>query len=186
MLPKIDNFFKKNNNDTKMKVPKISPEFDFKMNFDGCSKGNPGLAGAGAVIYKHDKEKWCDHFFVGVNYTNNHAEYAGLILGLQQAKAMGIKHLRVEGDSLLVINHMKGVYKCKSINLLDLYEKAKELVSHFDEIEFVHVFRNKNKRADQLSNMAIDSYMDNSNNMNDCKLETCSNDSIIKDNDDSI
>jgi len=133
--------------------------YDYKLNFDGCSKGNPGLAGAGAVIYYLGEEYYASYFFVGEKYTNNHAEYAGLILGLQQAKEFGIKCLKVEGDSLLVINQMNGTYKCKSSNLVELYEKAKELETAFDKIEYQHVFRNKNKRADQLSNMAIEEYM---------------------------
>lgn len=130
-------------------------EFEYKMNFDGCSKGNPGIAGAGAVIYQLNNELWSDTFYVGMNATNNHAEYAGLILGLQQARLMGIKYLKVEGDSLLIINHMKGTYKCKSLNLIELYEKAKELEKDFYKIEYVHVLRNKNKRADELSNLAL-------------------------------
>jgi ribonuclease HI len=159
MLPKIDTYFSKSDKVKKPGSIKIFPEFDYKMNFDGCSKGNPGLAGAGAVIYHFDEEYWADSFFVGEKYTNNHAEYAGLILGLQQAKALGITHLKVEGDSLLVINQMKGLYKCKSINLLDLYEKARELERHFEKIEYHHVFRNQNKRADELSNIAIDKHL---------------------------
>ena len=160
MLPKIENYFTKNGlNGKKSTSIKIFPEFDYKMKFDGCSKGNPGLAGAGAVIYHFDKEYWAETFFVGENFTNNHAEYAGLILGLQQAKAFGIKHLKVEGDSLLVINHMKGVYKCKSFNLIELYERAKELETHFETIEYVHILRDNNKRADELSNIAVEKYL---------------------------
>jgi ribonuclease HI len=154
MLPKIQISAPKTVEDHK-----IYPEYDFKLNFDGCSKGNPGLAGAGAVIYKFDKEYWTNYFFVGEKFTNNHAEYAGLILGLQQAKEFGIKYLKVEGDSLLVINQMKGLYKCRSENLFELYNKAKELEEHFEKIEYVHVLRNKNKRADELSNCAIYDYL---------------------------
>jgi ribonuclease HI len=165
MLPKIDTFFNKSENN--QKPIKIHPEFDYKLNFDGCSKGNPGLSGAGAVIYHHNKEIWYSDFFVGEKFTNNHAEYAGLILGLQQAKEMGIKLLKVEGDSELVINQMKGVYKCKSINLIDLYDKAKELERFFEKIHYCHVFRNKNKRADELSNFAINKYLKNIENHDD-------------------
>ena len=86
--------------------------------FDGCSKGNPGIAGAGAVIYKNEIELLSNIFFVGEKSTNNHAEYAGLILGLQQAVEMDIKRLLIKGDSQLVINHMNGAYKCKSPNLI--------------------------------------------------------------------
>jgi ribonuclease HI len=161
MLPKIDSYFTKNGDNTKKpRNIKIFPEFDYIMKFDGCSKSNPGLAGAGAVIYHFDKEIWAESFFIGELFTNNHAEYAGLILGLQQSKALGIKHLKVEGDSLLVINQMKGLYKCKSMNLIELYEKARELESNFETIEYEHIYRNKNKRADELSNIAIENYLE--------------------------
>ena len=158
MLPQIDNFFKKSND--RKKLEKIYPDFDFRLMFDGGSRGNPGLSGAGAVIYYFDKEIWSESFFVGVNATNNHAEYAGLILGLQQAKSLNIKYLKVEGDSLLVINQMKGTYKCRSENLLDLYDKAKELSSYFEVLDFNHILRNQNARADELSNIAIDKYLE--------------------------
>jgi ribonuclease HI len=55
---------------------------------------------------------------------------------------------------------MKGKYKCRSNNLIELYDKAKELELCFEEIEYEHVFRNKNKRADELSNIAIDKYLE--------------------------
>lgn len=150
MLPKIVDVTKEND---------TLDVFEWKLNFDGCSKGNPGLAGAGAVIYHLNEEYYADYLFLGENYTNNHAEYGGLILGMQQAKSFGIKKLKVEGDSLLVINQMNGIYKCKSSNLAELYDKAKELEKAFVKIEYNHVFRNKNKRADTLSNMAIEEYI---------------------------
>ena len=168
MLPKINNFFNSSpEKNISAKIypeknisAKIYPEIDFKLMFDGGSRGNPGLSGAGAVIYHGDDELWFESFFVGMNATNNHAEYAGLILGLQQAKLLNIKRIKVVGDSLLVINHMKGKYKCRSNNLIELYDKAKELTSYFEEIKFEHVLRNKNKRADELSNIAIDKYLE--------------------------
>ena len=153
MFPKIQKLFKKAD-DTKPSE-KIYPEFDFKLMFDGGSRGNPGLSGAGAVLYHLDDEIWCDSFFVGVNATNNHAEYAGLIMGLQHAKDLNIKCLKVEGDSLLVINQMKGIYNCNSDNLIELFHKAKELETNFEKINYQHVDRKFNKRADQLSNIAV-------------------------------
>ena len=132
-----------------------TPDFDFKLNFDGCSKGNPGLAGAGAVITYLDEELWSGYEFIGSNYTNNYAEFYGLILGLNKAIDMNINKIIVVGDSQLVINQMKGIYQCNSINLLPLYNKAKELERNFDFISYEHVLRHKNKRADALSNLAI-------------------------------
>ena len=148
MFPKIINAQKIMNN-------KIYPEIIHVMKFDGCSKGNPGIAGAGAVIYLNSNEIWSGSVFVGNNSTNNEAEYQGLILGLKKANELDINNLIVEGDSLLVINHMNGTYKCNSPNLIELYNKSHNLSKLFNKIYFNHIYRNENKRADELSNIAV-------------------------------
>ena len=130
-------------------------EYEYLMQFDGCSKGNPGKAGSGAVIYKNNSEIWGKSLFIGHKNTNNEAEYMGLIIGLEEAINMDIKDLYVEGDSLLVIKQMKGLYKVKAENLYKLYEKAKKLEKQFTSVSYNHVYRDKNKRADELSNMAL-------------------------------
>ncbi len=122
--------------------------------FDGCSKGNPGFAGAGAVIYKDDEEIWSKSEYLG-KQTNNYAEYYGLIMGLKWAVDNGIKQLSVNGDSMLVIKQMCGVYSVKSPNLLELYKEAVELKSQFETIEFQHIYRNENERADELANELV-------------------------------
>jgi ribonuclease HI len=155
MLPEII----KNNIQNNSQEAKIFPEIEYRLQFDGCSKKNPGLSGAGAVIYKYSKEIWSGDLFVGTNATNNYAEYSGLILGLEKAVELNIKTLHVEGDSLLVINQMTGKYKCNSENLIEPHNKAKELAAKFDSINFVHIFRNKNVRADELSNQAVVKYL---------------------------
>ena len=133
--------------------------FEYKLFFDGCSKGNPGYAGAGAVIYNSENnEIWSGTSFVGIKATNNQAEYSGLIMGLQKAYEMNIKTLSVKGDSLLVIQQMKGKYKCNSPNLIGLFETAKNLEKNFETIEYNHVLRHLNTRADKLSNDAVNSY----------------------------
>ena len=134
-------------------------QIEYKLQFDGCSKNNPGLAGAGAVIYKNGIEIWADHLFVGTNNTNNYAEYSGLMFGLEKAIELNIKALYIEGDSLLVINQMTGKYKCNSPNLIEIHKKTKELIPNFNDIMFVHIFRNKNVRADELSNNAVIEYL---------------------------
>ena len=124
----------------------------FILYFDGSSKHNPGRGGAGAVLYDKDTEIFALSHFVGENVTNNFAEYTGLVIGLTECIKRGIKQLCVKGDSLLVIQQMRGVYKVKSENLKGLYCQAKDLVSQFETIEFIHVYREENKRADELSN----------------------------------
>jgi ribonuclease HI len=63
--------------------------------------------------------------------------------------------LLVKGDSQLVIRQMKGEYKVKSDNLLDLFKRASKLMNSVDKIGFQHVYRTDNKRADFLSNLAL-------------------------------
>lgn len=129
----------------------------YTLCFDGCSKGNPGPAGAGAVLYdSENNEIWSETSFVGVKETNNVAEYSGLLLGLNEAFKRNIKHLLVKGDSKLVIEQMKGNYQVKSATLLPLYTKAKKLLITFSRIEFMHIYRNENKRADALSNEGLE------------------------------
>jgi ribonuclease HI len=150
----------KNNKNNKNDA-KIYPSSEFILNFDGASKGNPGLSGAGAVIYKNRQEIWSSCKFIGCK-TNNQAEYSALILGLEGALALGIKTLSVLGDSLLVINQINGLYKVKSDFILPLYKEVLTLKSKFNFIEFNHVYRDYNKRADELSNLALENIDRNS------------------------
>lgn len=132
---------------------------NYLLQFDGASKSNPGLAGAGAVIYENGNGVWAESVFVGLKETNNYAEYKGLLLGLNKAYELGIKNLHVQGDSQLIIKQMKGEYKVNSANLLPLFNQAKELEKMFDSLKFEHIYREKNKRADSLSNEAITEFI---------------------------
>lgn len=124
--------------------------------FDGCSKGNPGKGGAGAVLYNVlGQEMGHSVSYVGDSVTNNVAEYNGLIQGLELATHHDVNELIVKGDSLLVIKQMKGEYKVNAPSLIELYKKAQLLASTFGKISFQHVYRNENKRADTLSNEAL-------------------------------
>jgi ribonuclease HI len=162
-LPKIK---KASRNDAK-----IYPSGEYTLNFDGASKGNPGLAGTGMVIYKGEKEIWSSCKFIGYK-TNNQAEYSALIFGLKNALELGIKNLSVLGDSLLVINQVNGIYRVKSETLADLHKQVIDLKSNFDYIEFNHVYRESNKRADELSNLALENVGDLSNTQLEKNNET--------------
>lgn len=120
--------------------------------FDGCSKGNPGPSGSGALI-KDENIVWRDFEYVG-NTTNNVAEYKGLILGLKQLKFLNITKVIVKGDSMLVINQMNGKYKVNAPHLLPLYNEAKQLIQDID-VTFIYIPRHLNKEADYLSNQGV-------------------------------
>jgi ribonuclease HI len=127
----------------------------YLLKFDGCSRGNPGLSGAGAVIYCNAQEIWVGSQYVGKKETNHYAEYCGLIFGLQNAVDLDIDVLTVQGDSQIVIKQMMGEYNVKSTSLLSLYTEAKQLEKHFEKITYEHIYRKFNSRADELANLAI-------------------------------
>jgi ribonuclease HI len=138
---------------------KIFPKNYYLLKFDGCSKGNPGMAAAGAVLYKNEIEIWAGSKFLGYNETNNYAEYMGLIIGLSKAIELNISELAVEGDSMLIIKQMNGKNKVRSSNISELHKLAMELKFKFTDIIFNHVYREDNKRADELCNKEIEKIM---------------------------
>ena len=143
-------------NSTSSQEAKVYPSSEFVLYFDGCSKGNPGPSGIGAVIYKNGIEHWAACKYIGNKKTNNESEYSALILGLEAALDNSIKELSVCGYSLLVINQINKVYKVKNKKLLELYEKTIKLKNQFSYIDFNHIYRKNNKRADKLSNLGLE------------------------------
>lgn len=129
----------------------------FELFVDGASRGNPGEAGAGAVI-KDGAGKTIRRLkkYLGVT-TNNMAEYNALLMGLEAARSMGIKELSVFADSELMIKQLKGEYKVRSEDLRPLYEKAVGLLKVFERYKVRHIYRENNSAADALANEAIDS-----------------------------
>lgn len=126
---------------------------------DGAARGNPGPAGAGAVIVGPDGEV-IERLgrYLG-NNTNNYAEYMGLILGLERARELGVREVEVLADSQLMIRQLGGSYKVKAENLKPLHGEALALLRGFDKVKLVHVPREQNKEADEMSNRAIDERM---------------------------
>ena len=128
----------------------------YKLMFDGGSRGNPGLCGAGVVIYRDDIEVSTISHFIPGKHTNNFAEYTAFIIGMEKAHQLNITSLYVEGDSKLVINQCLGKWQTKSPQLIHLNNTAKNLMIQFEYIHLEHILRNYNKRADQLANIAMD------------------------------
>lgn len=123
---------------------------------DGASRGNPGPAGAGAVLLDGDGRVIAELTkFLGVT-TNNVAEYEGFIIGLEEAKRRGVDDLDARMDSKLVVEQMRGRWKIKHPNMKPLALKAGALFATFPTRTIAHVPREENSIADALSNRAID------------------------------
>lgn len=123
--------------------------------FDGASRGNPGPAGAGAVLFDASgQEIWSAARPLG-NRTNNEAEYEALILLLAEAACRDLKSLVVRGDSQLVIRQMKREWKIREPRLAELARQARSSAIALNVI-YQWVPRERNERADALSNEALD------------------------------
>ena len=123
---------------------------------DGAARGNPGQSGAGAVLVEASGQV-VDRLgkYLGVQ-TNNYAEYMGLLIGLRRARELGVREVEVFADSELMIRQLGGRYQVKSPSLRPLYEEALKLLNEFSRVKLVHVPREMNSAADEMSNRAID------------------------------
>jgi ribonuclease HI len=128
----------------------------YRANIDGGSRGNPGPASYGVVIRDPRGQVVAKlKKYIGRS-TNNVAEYYGLIAALDYAQQHGIRALRVESDSELLVRQMRGQYKVKSPELRPLFERARKMAQTFDSFKIEHVYREQNAEADALANEALD------------------------------
>jgi len=126
---------------------------------DGASRGNPGPAGAGYVLYDvKDERRAAEGRYLGVA-TNNVAEYQALILGLHKALELGVKNLAVFSDSELLVRQLNGSYQVKKPHLLPLWNEARKALQKFRFHAISHLDRSFNHEADRLARQAIDQYV---------------------------
>jgi len=134
--------------------------------FDGlCEPKNPGgVATFGFLVLRDGKRVHEDSGLAATPYsdgaTNNVAEYTGVLKALEWLRDQGLEKEKivVRGDSELVIKQLKGEYKVKSPLLAPLYRKSREIALGFPSLRFEHVPREKNREADQLTNLAYAEY----------------------------
>ena len=128
---------------------------------DGGSRGNPGPAGTGIVIeYGSNKKEYSE--FLGNKKTNNEAEYEALVFALKKAKSLVGKKkakdsmVKCYTDSELMTKQLNHEYKIQNEGIKPLFFEIWNLMLDFGKVEVIHVRREKNKRADQLANEAMD------------------------------
>lgn len=127
-----------------------------RINIDGGSRGNPGPAAYGVVIRDARGEPVAKlKKYIGRS-TNNVAEYYGLIAAMDYAQSRGVRAIRIESDSELLVKQMKGIYKVKSADLQPLFERAQKTSKAFESFRIDHVYREQNREADALANEALD------------------------------
>jgi broad specificity phosphatase PhoE/ribonuclease HI len=127
---------------------------------DGGSRGNPGPAGYGAVVFAADGRTVLAERKDAIGIaTNNVAEYQGLIAGLRAAAELGAVEVRVRMDSNLVVQQMSGSWQVKHPAMVPLNRQAVQLARGFERISYEWIPRAKNSHADRLANEAMDGFV---------------------------
>jgi ribonuclease HI len=123
---------------------------------DGGSRGNPGPSGYGVLIQDAKGQTLGElSEFLG-RKTNNFAEYSGMLAALEFALSHHHSKLKVISDSELMVKQIKGQYRVNSPELRPLYDEAKRRIAQLNSFQIQHVLREKNRRADELANLAMD------------------------------
>lgn len=124
---------------------------------DGGSRGNPGIAGSGTVVYTADRKQVLRRIaWVMAKSTNNVAEYQGLLNGLRAAAELGADDVIVYMDSKLVVEQMSGRWKIKHPDMKKLALAARDVARQFSSVTYEWVPRAQNSAADELANKAMD------------------------------
>jgi len=126
------------------------------VNVDGGSRGNPGPAAVAAVATDPKGEVLAERSeTIGVT-TNNVAEYRALLLGIALAKELEAEEVEFVGDSMLIVEQVRGNWKVKQEHLRPLLAKARDALADLGDWSIRHVKRGENERADELLNQALD------------------------------
>jgi ribonuclease HI len=121
----------------------------WKLYFDGASSREG--AGAGVVLISPEHEVITLSYKLEFDTTNNIAEYEALLLGLRAAREMKIQHLKVHGDSELIVQQVRNVYQTKNIRLKDYINEVWDIVeAFFLSFNIVYIPRNQNEQVDSL------------------------------------
>ncbi|MEP6680077.1 MAG: ribonuclease HI family protein [Chloroflexota bacterium] len=128
---------------------------------DGAARGNPGPAGAGAILRDAFSGKVVAEIarFLGIR-TNNYAEWTAVELALAEALRLGASHVDMRMDSELVARQISGRYRVKHPELKPIHARVMAMLAGLEGYTVGHVPRELNKEADRLSNVAIDQPQD--------------------------
>ena len=125
-----------------------------KLFVDGAADLHSKTAGIGGVIYSNNKElsNFSEPLF---DKTNNEAEYLALIKGIKQIIDLNFTNVIIYADSELIVKQVLGKYKVKNERMKILHHHALEKLKLIDHWNLVHIRREKNIRADELSKLGM-------------------------------
>jgi ribonuclease HI len=137
------------NNDESCNLVSIHP---WKLFFDGsaCREGQ----GVGVILVSSRGGIFEQSIRLEYLSTNNQAEYEAILLGLQILSSIGVKYVKVFGDSLLVVQQVAGMFQSFNMSLNAYLDKCLEIITLFDDFAVQHVFRDENTVANNLAQQA--------------------------------
>ena len=121
-----------------------TPTTPYVVTFDGGADPNPGKGYGSFHIASPTGQEILerrDFSGSGLLMTNNQAEYRTLIEALRflrqkLGERAPVEHVRVDGDSQLVINQVQGIWKVRQENLKPLRAEAVSLGTGFGSISY--------------------------------------------------
>jgi ribonuclease H / adenosylcobalamin/alpha-ribazole phosphatase len=128
-------------------------------NCDGGARGNPGPAGIGVTIRSPRGKVLAEVSEAIGPATNNVAEYTAVKRAFERAGELGATDILIRSDSKLLIEQLKGNYRVKNPTLQRLHAEVRALARRVEKVAYEHVPRERNKRADQLVNLAVDAWL---------------------------
>jgi ribonuclease HI len=126
---------------------------------DGGARGNPGPAGIGVSITTPRGQRLEEIAEALGNATNNVAEYTAVLRGLEAARRLGARRVSVVSDSKLLVEQLNGNFRVRNPTLQRLHADVRAAAKAFEEVGYSHVPRERNRRADELVNLAIDRWL---------------------------
>ena len=123
---------------------------------DGASRGNPGEAAAGVVIYDvYGAIAGRIAVRLGV-LTNNQAEYHAVLAGMRLVTQLSPTKIEFRLDSELTVRQLSGEWKIKNAELRSLAKQVHDAVPPNVNLHLIHIDRSSNAQADKLANWALD------------------------------
>ncbi|KAG6489171.1 hypothetical protein ZIOFF_050431 [Zingiber officinale] len=134
------------------------PKFKcFKLNVDGCSKGNPGVSSYGVIVRDHGSiVVMAKHGLIGVG-SNVRAELVAILKDLELCMENQLFLIWLESDSLVALKILSSSYF--SWEFGNLIRKIKGIICKH-QVYFSHVYREANAVADYIANQAFNSPVD--------------------------
>ena len=128
----------------------------FALYFDGMYKRKEGRAASRMVVLNPIKEKVMERGIELLNISsNNEAEYAALIEGLEWCVSNDINCLNVFGDSMLIVKQVQSIWSCKSDKLASKLQEVKGLLRRIKHYQVHYVGRARNQDADALASECL-------------------------------